>query len=54
MNADQMTREQREEIVIRGSLIRRLRHLGVDPVVHPLTPTQFYWDVLRESERGGN
>lgn len=54
MIAEQMTREQREEMVIRGSLLRRLRQMGVQPVVHPMTPTQFYWDVLRETERGGN
>ena len=54
MNASQVEREQREQMFVRAMIVRRLMMARMLPSGHHLMPTEFMWDILRESERGGN
>lgn len=47
---------QSDEVVQfeRDILLRRLRGLGVDPIVTCFDLNNFYWDLLRLTEKGGN
>jgi len=51
---EEIRRDERAVSFERGLLIRRLQMLGVNPIATQFNLTQFYWDLLRYAEKGGN